>query len=79
MADEESLFTPPRLRPSPWQELHTTWVELFYDLVVAVAITQVALPLLGDLSLSTILIFVGLFLLVWWAAIAVILIYVLHV
>ncbi|MGZ7199202.1 MAG: low temperature requirement protein A [Halobacteriota archaeon] len=65
MADRP-LFTPPRLRPSPWEELHTTWVELFYDLVVAVAITQVALPLLGGLSSTVILSFLGLFLLVWW-------------
>ena len=39
------LLSPPRLRPSPWEELHTTWLELFYDLVVAVAVTQAAIPL----------------------------------
>ncbi len=65
MADR-LLLTPPRLRSSPWEELHTTWVELFYDLVVAVAITQVGLLLLDPLSSTIILTFFGLFLLVWW-------------
>jgi low temperature requirement protein LtrA len=65
MADR-SLLPAPRLRPSPWEELHTTWLELFYDLVVVVAVTQVALPLLGSLSGAAISLFFGLFLLVWW-------------
>lgn len=65
MADR-SLFTLPRLRPSPWEELHTTWLELFYDLVVAVAVTQVAILLSGALSRDVALLFFGLFLLVWW-------------
>ena len=60
------LLSPPRLRPSPWEELHTTWLELFYDLVVAVAVTQVAIPLSGVLSRTVISLFFGLFLLVWW-------------
>ncbi|MGZ4920544.1 MAG: low temperature requirement protein A [Halobacteriota archaeon] len=63
---KQPLLTPPRLRSSPWEELHTTWIELFFDLVVAVAIAQVALPLLGALSHTVILIFLGLFVLVWW-------------
>ncbi|MGB9372088.1 MAG: low temperature requirement protein A [Halobacteriota archaeon] len=60
------LLSPPRLRPSPWEELHTTWLELFYDLVVAVAVTQAAIPLSGVLSRTVISLFFGLFLLVWW-------------
>ncbi|MGB9372279.1 MAG: hypothetical protein WCB79_10170 [Halobacteriota archaeon] len=64
MANRPPL-SPPRLRPSPWEELHTTWLELFYDLVVAVAVTQVAIPLSGVLSRTVISVFFGLFLLVW--------------
>jgi|GEM_PF-3527011 len=62
----QPLLTLPRLRSSPWEELHTTWVELFFDLVIAVAITQVARPLLGALSHTVILVFLGLFLLLIW-------------
>jgi len=39
---------------------------LFYDLVVAVALTQVAMLLSGVLSRTVISLFFGLFLLVWW-------------
>jgi len=63
---DRPLLSPPRLRPSPWEELHETWLELFYDLVVAVAIAQVAVPLSGALSPTVISVFFGLFLLVWW-------------
>ncbi len=63
---KKPLVTPPRLRSSPWEELHTTWVELFFDLVVAVAITQVARPLLDTLSATAVTVFLGLFILVWW-------------
>jgi low temperature requirement protein LtrA len=39
---------------------------LFYDLVVAVALTQVAMPLSGVLSRTVSSLFFGLFPLVWW-------------
>ncbi len=61
-----SLFAPPRLLSSPQQERHASWLELFYDLVLVVAINQVSLVLTGDLSSTTILVFLGLFLLVSW-------------
>ena len=61
-----SLLAPPSLLSSPQQERHATWLELFYDLVLVVAVNQVSLVLTGDLSSATITIFLGLFLLVWW-------------
>jgi low temperature requirement protein LtrA len=62
----QSLFASPRLLSSPQQERHASWLELFYDLVLVVAINQVSLVLTGDLSSTTILVFLGLFLLVSW-------------
>jgi len=63
---DQPLFAPPRLLSSPQQERHASWLELFYDLVLVVAINQVSLALTGDLSSTTILVFLGLFLLVTW-------------
>ena len=62
----QSLLAPPRLLSSSQQERHTTWLELFYDLVLVVAVNQVSLVLIGDLSTTTIFVFLGLFLLVGW-------------
>src|SRR5262245_38103206 len=44
-----------------------TWLELFFDLVFAAAVSQVASPLRGDYSLDGLLRFSILFVLVWWA------------
>ncbi|HXY88293.1 MAG TPA: low temperature requirement protein A [Candidatus Acidoferrales bacterium] len=66
-ASNQSIFAPPRLLSSPQQDRHATWLELFYDLVLVVAVNQVSLALTGDLSTTTILVFLGLFLLVWWS------------
>lgn len=45
---------------------HATWLELFYDLVFVVAISQLAHKLSGDVSLGGFLDFVALFVPLWW-------------
>ncbi len=44
-----------------------TWLELFFDLVFAAAVAQVALPLREDYSAGGLLRFAILFVLIWWA------------
>jgi low temperature requirement protein LtrA len=44
-----------------------TWLELFYDLVFAAAVAEVASPLRGDYSPAGLLRFSILFVLIWWA------------
>jgi low temperature requirement protein LtrA len=44
-----------------------TWLELFFDLVFAAAIAQVASPLREDYSAAGLLRFAILFVLIWWA------------
>jgi low temperature requirement protein LtrA len=44
-----------------------TWLELFFDLVFAAAIAQVASPLRQDYSAAGLLRFAILFVLIWWA------------
>ena len=44
-----------------------TWLELFFDLVFAAAVSQVASPLRTDYSLEGLLRFSILFVLIWWA------------
>ena len=46
---------------------HATWLELFYDLVYVVAVSQIAHYLHEDTSLKGFLGFVFLFIPVWWA------------
>lgn len=46
---------------------HATWLELFYDLVYVVAVSQIAHYLYEDTSLKGFLGFVFLFVPVWWA------------
>lgn len=60
---------PPRLRIGEDSEehRHATWLELFYDLVFVVAVSQVAHYLSNDVSLSGFFGFVFLFVAVWWA------------
>ena len=60
---------PPRLRigEDSEEERHATWLELFYDLVFVVAVSQLAHYLHDHVSLSGFLSFVVLFIPVWWS------------
>ena len=60
---------PPRLRigEDETQPRHATWLELFYDLVFVVSISQLAHNLSQDVSISGFLSFVALFVPIWWA------------
>lgn len=59
---------PPRLRiGEDNEERHATWLELFYDLVFVVAVSQLAHNLSGDVTISGIFGFVVLFIPVWWS------------
>jgi low temperature requirement protein LtrA len=63
-------FQPPQLRIGEGVEdapRHATWLELFFDLVFVVAISQLAHNLTKDVSLSGFLGFVVLFIPVWWS------------
>src|SRR3569832_8745 len=44
-----------------------SWLELFFDLVFAAAVSQVAAPLRDDYSAAGLLRVVILFILIWWA------------
>ncbi|WP_052351824.1 low temperature requirement protein A, partial [Deinococcus pimensis] len=46
---------------------HATWLELFFDLVYVVAASNLTRTLLGDASARGALVFLGLFVVVWWA------------
>jgi low temperature requirement protein LtrA len=62
-----SLLVPPRLRtPREGEERHATWLELFYDLVVVAAVSQVTHALSEDHSALGMLVFAGLFIPVFW-------------
>jgi len=62
-----SLLVRPRLRtPREGEERHATWLELFYDLVVVAAVSQVAHALSEDHSALGMLVFAGLFIPVFW-------------
>ncbi|BAZ70797.1 MAG: low temperature requirement protein A [Pelatocladus maniniholoensis HA4357-MV3] len=66
----KTWFQPPRLRigvESEEKNGHATWLELFYDLVFVVAVSQVAHNLSEDVSLSGFFSFVFLFIPMWWA------------
>lgn len=61
---------PPRLRvgeANQNQPRHATWLELFYDLVFVVAVSQLAHKLSQDVTLTGFLSFAALFVPVWWA------------
>lgn len=65
-----SWLQPPRLRigkDSEQEHRHATWLELFYDLVFVVAVSQVAHNLYEDVSLTGFLGFAFLFIPIWWA------------
>lgn len=59
----------PRLRIGEEVEehRHATWLELFYDLVYVVAVSQIAHNLNEDVSLKGFFGFVFLFIPIWWA------------
>ncbi|MBW4677916.1 MAG: low temperature requirement protein A [Desmonostoc geniculatum HA4340-LM1] len=64
-----NFIQPPRLRigEETEEERHATWLELFYDLVFVVAVSQLAHNLNEDISFSGLLGFVVLFIPVWWS------------
>lgn len=63
-----SWMQPPRLRGGEDDETRrATWLELFYDLVFVVAVSQVAHNLSQDVSLTGFVGFVALFVPLWWA------------
>ncbi|ARV61727.1 low temperature requirement protein A [Nostocales cyanobacterium HT-58-2] len=64
-----SFLEPPRLRihEDSEGERRATWLELFYDLVFVVAVSQVAHYLHDHVSLSGVLGFVALFIPIWWS------------
>lgn len=65
----KSWLQPPRLRIGEENEAeprHATWLELFYDLVFVVAVSQLAHNLSKDVSITGFLGFVMLFVPVWW-------------
>ena len=65
----KSWLQPPRLRIGEGSEehRHATWLELFYDLVFVVAISQLAHNLHAHVSLSGFFGFIVLFIPIWWA------------
>ena len=60
---------PPRLRigEAENEPRHATWLELFYDLVFVVAVSQLAHKLSGDVSLRGFPGYAGLFVPLWWS------------
>ncbi|MBW4601630.1 MAG: low temperature requirement protein A [Calothrix sp. FI2-JRJ7] len=63
-----NILEPPRLRTGEEEsERRATWLELFYDLVFVVAVSQLAHNLKEDISISGFLGFVFLFIPVWWS------------
>ncbi|QMS87580.1 low temperature requirement protein A [Nostoc edaphicum CCNP1411] len=64
-----NFLQPPRLRigEDTEEERRATWLELFYDLVFVVAVSQLAHNLNEDISLSGWFGFIVLFIPVWWS------------
>ncbi|KYC36036.1 low temperature requirement protein A [Scytonema hofmannii PCC 7110] len=64
-----NFLDPPRLRigEESEEERRATWLELFYDLVFVVAVSQLAHYLHEHISLSGLIGFVVLFIPVWWS------------
>ena len=59
--------TRPRYVVGETADRKVTWLELFFDLVFAAAVAQVATPLREDYSLAGLVRFSILFILIWWA------------
>ena len=64
----KSILRPPKLRAAGTEkkERHATWLELFYDLVLVVAVSQVAHVLSLDHSPKGLAVAIGLFMPVGW-------------
>ncbi|MBW4564455.1 MAG: low temperature requirement protein A [Mojavia pulchra JT2-VF2] len=64
-----NFLQPPRLRIGEdiEEERHATWLELFYDLVFVVAVSQLAHSFKEHISLSGVIGFVVLFIPIWWS------------
>lgn len=64
-----NFLQPPRLRigDESEEERRATWLELFYDLVFVVAVSQLAHNLTADISFSGWVGFVVLFIPIWWS------------
>jgi low temperature requirement protein LtrA len=60
------LWQRPDLRTGQ-KERHATWLELFLDLVFVVAVAQLGHLLSENISISRLLIFVGLYIPIWYA------------
>jgi low temperature requirement protein LtrA len=69
LADLSRFLDPPRLRTveEGFEERHATWLELFFDLVFAVAVVELGENLTHDPTLHGFLPYVGLFIPVIWA------------
>jgi low temperature requirement protein LtrA len=62
------LSEPPRLRTLGEDESrHSTWLELFFDLVFVVAVAQLGRELGNDVTAGGLFRFLGFFVPVWWA------------
>ncbi len=48
------------------KETHASWLELFFDLVFVVAVSELARLLRGDMTPHGVLVFLALFVPVWW-------------
>jgi low temperature requirement protein LtrA len=65
---QRPIIEPPKLRSEEEGERPTTWFELFFDLVFAVAVDQVARRLQApSLDLRGVAEFAGLYAVTWWA------------
>ncbi|MDX2273383.1 MAG: low temperature requirement protein A [Cyanobacteriota bacterium] len=65
---QRNPWQPPRLRSIETDsERHASWLELFFDLVFVVAVSELSHYLSTHISLQGFLIFVGLFLPIWWS------------
>lgn len=65
---KNNIISPPILRISDEKdkERHADWLELFFDLIFAAAISQLALNLSSDYSFINFLESIPLFFVIWW-------------
>jgi low temperature requirement protein LtrA len=61
------ILAPVRARPTEYSRRKVTWLELFFDLIFAAAIAQVAEPLRHEYSLAALVRLTPLLALIWWA------------
>lgn len=64
-----TLWQKPRLRigADKGEERHATWLELFYDLVFVVAVSELSHLLYAEITMGAVVGFSALFIPVWWA------------